>query len=111
MGKGNRIDELIFYYIDGKNFLKIFDKRNANDIHVFDLNELERDVLLSCIDVISFQEIKEIFPHISDDQLISILSIFKSKGIIFEEDNHYLSLPLRYAVIRIFGNVQICCTK
>ena len=110
MGKRNRIDELIFYYIDGKNFLKIFDKRNANDIHVFDLDNIERDVLLACIDVISFQEIKEIFTHISDDQLASILSIFKSKGLIFEEDSHYLSLPLRYAVVRIFGNKQICCT-
>ena len=110
MGQENRIDELIFYYIDGKNFLKIYDKRNTVDIHTYDLNELERDVLLSCIDVISFQELKELLPHVSDDQLNSVLNIFKDKGIIFEEDNHYLSLPLRYAVIRIFGNVQIYCT-
>ena len=71
------------------------------------INELEREILLSCIDVISFQEIKELLPHIPDDQLISILNTLKNKGIVFEEDNHYLALPLRYAVIQIYGNIKI----
>ncbi len=109
MGQENRIDELIFYYIDGKKFLKIFDKRNTNDIHTFNLNEFEREILLACIDVISFQEIKELFPHISEEQIRSILDIFKNKGFIFEENNHFFALPLRFAIIRIYGNIQIYC--
>jgi len=106
MGQENRIDELIFYFIDGKTFLKIFDKRNGIDICAYDLNETERGVLLACIDVISYQEITELLPHISDEQLDSILSLFISKGIIFKKDNQYLSLPLRLSVVRMFGDLH-----
>lgn len=109
MGQENRIDELVFYYIDGKNFLKIFDKRNGVDTHIYDLNELEREILLACINVISFQGIKELLPHVSDGHLISILDVFKSKGIIFEENDHFFALPLRYAIIRMYGSSQIYC--
>jgi hypothetical protein len=92
------IDKLIFYYVDGRNFLKIFDKRDTKNIQAFDLNEIEREVFLSCLDVISYQAIKDLVPNISDEQLRSILNTFKNKGIVFEEDDHYLALPLRSCV-------------
>ena len=92
------IDKLIFYYVDGRNFLKIFDKRDTKNIQAFDLNEIEREIFLSCLDVISYQAIKELVPHISDEQVRSILDTFKSKGIVFEEDDHYLALPLRSCI-------------
>lgn len=94
----SRIDKLIFYYVDGRNFLKIYDKRDTKNINTFDLNEIEREIFLSCLDVISYQAIKELFPHIPDEQLKSILDTFKGKGIVFEEDDHYLALPLRCCI-------------
>ena len=92
------IDKLIFYYVDGRNFLKIFDKRETKNIQAFDLNEIEREIFLLCLDVISYQAIKELVPHIPDEQLRSILDTFKSRGIVFKEDDHYLALPLRSCV-------------
>ena len=97
----SRDDQLIFYYVDGKDFLKIFDRRDAFHLHVLELNEREREILLACVDVISFQELQEILTHVPGDQLSSILLSFKNKGIIFEEDNNFLSLPSHYANARI----------
>ena len=42
----NIIDQLIFYYTDGGNFVKIYDKRNLKDIQIFTLDELEREIYL-----------------------------------------------------------------
>ena len=94
--KNSILNQFIFYFVDGKNFLKIYDKRNFDDTRVYILDEYEREVFLSCIDVISFQKLSEKCSSISFEQLTSILQALKSKGIIFEEDNNYLSLPLRY---------------
>lgn len=92
----NPIDENIFYFVDGGNFLKIYDKRNQENICVYNLNELEREIFLSCIDIISYQELSEILSHIPDHQLSAILHTFEQKGIVFKEENMYLSLPLSY---------------
>jgi hypothetical protein len=32
------IDQLVFYYIDGKNFLKIYDKRTGENIKIYVLD-------------------------------------------------------------------------
>lgn len=90
------IDKLVFYFVDGESFLKIFDKRNADNIKILVLNKLEREIFLSCIDVTSFQELQESFSHTPEYQLAAILQTFEQKGIIFREDDSYLSLPLRY---------------
>jgi ribosomal peptide maturation radical SAM protein 1 len=94
--KNSILNRFIFYFVDGKKFLKIYDKRNFDDTRVYILDEYEREVFLSCIDVISFQKLSEKYSSLSVKQLTSILQALKSKGIIFEEDNNYLSLPLLY---------------
>ena len=44
MKKQIPIDKLIFYYVDGENFIKIYDKRNPKNYQIFILNEIERDI-------------------------------------------------------------------
>ena len=100
----NIIDQLIFYYVDGGNFVKIYDKRDLNNIQIFNLNELERKIFLSCIDIVSFDELKEKISDISENDLIDALETFVGCGIIFKEDDLYLSLPLSYS--KIFRNLN-----
>ena len=90
------IDKLVFCYVDGKNFLRIYDKRDIDDIGIYILDELERAVFLSCIDVISFEKLAKLLSYIPDYKLAAILHTFEQNGIVFREGNDYLSLPLRY---------------
>ena len=54
---------------------------------------------MSCIDVISHQELQQKVPNIEEYQMNDILNSFEQSGIIFKEDDLYLSLPLSYAKI------------
>ena len=89
-------DNLVFYFIDGKNFLKIIDKRNIENIRIYNLNEYEREIFLSCQDIISYNELIKKFSNIPEYQLVSILRTFEKLGLVFVEDNYYLCLPLNY---------------
>jgi len=90
------VDRLIFYFVDSGRFIKIYDKRNFNNIQVFNLNETEREIFISCLDVTSFKELQDNFINIPEHMLVSILRSFEESGIIFREDDLYLSLPLCY---------------
>jgi hypothetical protein len=92
------INHLIFYFVDGGNFIKIYDKRDRQNIKIFILNELERNVFLSCIDIISFKELQRRFLDVPEFKLTAILQSFEQNGLVFTEDNHYLCLPLRCRV-------------
>jgi len=89
-------DKYILYFIDGQKFIKIFDKRNTDNIKIYNLDETERNVFFSCLDIISFAELKEKFPEISENDLRNILNSFVDAGIVFKENDSYLSLPLSY---------------
>ena len=89
------IDHLIFYFVDGGNFIKIYDKRDQLNIKIFVLNELERNVFLSCIDIISFKELQRRFLDVPEFKLTAILQSFEQNGLVFTEDDKYLCLPLR----------------
>jgi len=93
----NIIDQLIFYYVDGGNFVKIYDKRDMNNIQIYNLNEIERKIFLSCVDIISFEGLREKFSEISENDLIDVLETFVECNIVFKEDTCYLSLPLNYS--------------
>jgi hypothetical protein len=93
------IDKLIFYFVDGGNFIKIYDKRNSDKVMIYMLNKLERDVLLSCSDVISYKKLQEKLPHIPDYQLAAILHSLEENNIVFREENNYLTLPLSYSIV------------
>ena len=91
------IDKLIFYFIDGGDFLRIYDKRDSENFQIYILDELERAVFLACLDVISYNELCEMFFDVPDFKLASVLHTFEKYGIVYREDNRYLSLPLRYS--------------
>jgi len=103
----SRSNELLLYCVDGRDFLKIYDRRDATAARVIGLNKFERDILLSCMDLISYQELRKLCSHISDDQFQSILTALKNKGIIFNEENHFFALPLREAIVRTSSNIQV----
>jgi ribosomal peptide maturation radical SAM protein 1 len=92
----SEIDKYVFYYVDGENFLKIYDKRNPTQVQMYVLDEQERAIFLSCTDVISYNELQEKFSNIPDYHLAAVLHSFEKNGIVFREDNYYLSLPLDY---------------
>jgi hypothetical protein len=92
----NITNQLIFYYVDGRDFVKIFDKRNLKNIHIYNLNETERKIFLACIDIKSYNELKEYISDITEEELNNTLETFKKCDIVYEEDNFYLSLPLCY---------------
>jgi ribosomal peptide maturation radical SAM protein 1 len=93
------IDDLIFYFVDGGNFVKIYDKRDFENVLIYMLNCKERDVLLECSDVISYEHLQQKLSHITDYELAAILHSFEENNIVFREDNYYLSLPLNYRVV------------
>jgi len=92
--KQSQLNKLIFFYLDGGNFIKIYDKRNSMDVKIYELNEIEREVFLSCNDVISYENLSERLTHVPDFQLAAILHSFEKYGIIYREEQLYLSLPL-----------------
>jgi len=90
------IDKLVFYFVDGGSFLKIYDKRKGEIVNIFVLDKIERKIFLSCLDVTSFDELKEKFSSVSKEQLKMILNDFEENKLIFKENDRYLSLPLEY---------------
>jgi ribosomal peptide maturation radical SAM protein 1 len=92
------VDALIFYFVDGGSFVKIYDKRNRQNIRIYVLNEMERAVFLACLDVVSFQQLQHQFVDIPEFELVAMLQSFEQNGLVFVEDGLYLSLPLRYSV-------------
>ena len=92
------IDRLVFYFVDGGSFIKIYDKRDRQNIRIIVLNELERAVFLACVDVMSLQQLQQRFTDIPEYELIAMLQSFEQNGLMFVEDEYYLSLPLRLSV-------------
>jgi len=91
-------DQVLFYFVDGGSFIKIYDKRDLQTIKIFVLNELERQVFLSCIDIITFQELQRRFLDVPEFQLAAILQSFEHNGLVHVEDDCYFCLPLHSRV-------------
>lgn len=106
--KKSTIDRLVFYFADGGNFLKVYDKRDPKNIRIFVLNELERAVFLACTDVISLWELQERFSRMPEFELVAILQSFEQNGLVIEEEKHYLCLPLRYSGRIIPRQIEEC---
>jgi ribosomal peptide maturation radical SAM protein 1 len=102
------IDSLIFYFVDGGSFLKIYDKRNRQNIRIFVLNALERTVFLACVDVISLQQLQQMFVHIPEFELVAMLQSFEQNGLVFVEDKQYLCLPMRFSVSKPLEERKEC---
>ena len=98
--RDTELDKFIFYYLDGKNYLKIYDKRNPKNIKIYVLDDLERKIFLFCNNVETFDDIKERFRNFDEKKLRIILDNFERKGLFLKEEDRYLSLPLCYEKIK-----------
>lgn len=87
-----------FFFADGGDFIKIYDKRDRENIKIFVLNELERRVFLACTDIISHKELQAKFLDVPDYALAAILQSLEHNGLLYTEDDYYLNLPLRSRV-------------
>jgi ribosomal peptide maturation radical SAM protein 1 len=92
------INRLVFYFVDGGSFIKIYDKRDRKNIRIFMLNKLERALFLACVDVVSLQQLQQRFMNVPEFELIAMLQSFEQNGLVFVEDEHYVCLPLRFSV-------------
>ena len=101
-------DAHIFYFVDGGKFIKIYDKRDIQNVKIYILNELERNIFLSCIEIISGKDLQRRFPQIPEFELAAILQSFEKNGLLFIEDDQYLCLPLRYPLKNIKEKIQEC---
>jgi hypothetical protein len=88
----------VFYFVDGGSFIKIYDKRDWQNIRIFVLNELERAVFLACVDMVSLQQLQQRFANVPEFELIAMLQSFEQNGLVFVEDELFLCLPLRISV-------------
>lgn len=93
--KQGAVHHHVFYFVDCGNFVKIYDKRAGEQVGIYVLNEMEREVFLSCLDITTYQQIRETLSHIPEFRLSAILNTFEQMGIVFKEEDSYLSLPLQ----------------
>ncbi len=91
---GQIIDDLSFYYVDGKTFIKIFDKRNLQDVQIFILDPNERAVFLFCSEIITFDELTQNISWLSEQEITQIVSDLVENKIIYGENNSFLALPI-----------------
>jgi ribosomal peptide maturation radical SAM protein 1 len=94
--RDNAFEELVFYYKDGGNFIKIYDKRYGDTAMIYMLNSDERKVFLACSDVISLQELKDNLNMIHFYKIKEKLNDLIEAGIVYKENDWYLSLPISY---------------
>jgi ribosomal peptide maturation radical SAM protein 1 len=90
------LEKLVFYFKDGGNFIKIYDKRHSDNAMIYMLNSCERKVFLACSDVISKTELQNKFEDINLSELNDMLNSFLEAGIVYKENEWYLSLPINY---------------
>ena len=90
------LEKLVFYFIDGCNFIKIYDKRINDNAVIYLLNEKERKLFLECKDIKSLSELKEKFKDIKPYELDIMLNSFVEAEIFYKEDDLYLALPISY---------------
>jgi ribosomal peptide maturation radical SAM protein 1 len=94
--KNTDLEKLVFYFIDGVNFIKIYDKRINNNAMIYILNKEERKIFLECRDIKSLSELKENLKDINACELEKTLDSFVRVGILYKENELFLALPISY---------------
>jgi hypothetical protein len=78
------------YYLDGKTFLTVYDKRGNATVNYLD--EKERKVMLSCDDAVrSFNDIVKI-TGIEKSMLEMVLDVLIRNGFIYREGDAFFSM-------------------
>jgi len=101
------LNKYVFYFIDGKSFIKIYDRRQNDQVMIYVLDKKDRRVFLSCENVKKIDKIIEENPDLSETEVTNILNSFIESGIVFKENDFYLALPLSYnKVSSIYSDVE-----
>ncbi len=103
--KDTDLEKLVFYFIDGGNFIKIYDKRINDNAIIYILNKEERKIFLECRDIKLLAELKSKFKNIKFNELEKMLNNFVETGIFYREDDKFLALPISYR--RYYNNELI----
>ena len=80
-------------YYDGGGFLRIEDFRSG-ELEVYVFKGIERDVYLAADQITSWNALRERLPHIPERRLRRELGEMVAAGVMFEEDDCYLSLAI-----------------
>ncbi len=86
-------DKTKLVYIDGGNFLKIFDNRGSS-LNTGILENHEKELFLFCNFIRTKKEIEKHFFYLSLPFIEKTLNFFLEIGIVYEEDGVYLNLAL-----------------
>lgn len=79
----------------GPGFLKIYDNRNGRKVELT-YTGIEKEIILICDKVTSLKELDEKMHHKSShSELNDAIRALLERGILLEEDENYLSLPIR----------------
>ncbi|MEM4258210.1 MAG: RiPP maturation radical SAM C-methyltransferase [Candidatus Thermoplasmatota archaeon] len=92
----NPFSRYVFYYVDVHSFLKIYDHRDPKFFKYYVLENIERDIFLTCTTITSLTELHDKYPTLPDYELAAILNTFEQQDLLYHEDNYYLSLPLDF---------------
>jgi ribosomal peptide maturation radical SAM protein 1 len=85
--------EHLLRYRDGGSFIVIMDERGEQNLEgVFE--GLQRDVYMECMEIRSFQQLCRRFPSASPEQIREALDMFVQAGLMFPEDDRFLSLAM-----------------
>jgi len=83
-------------YRDGNSFLLIRQELADGNIQNHRLQGTSRQIYLSCMDIVSDEELFEKFPHVSAKNILTFLSDLTTKKILFCENNKYLALAVHF---------------
>ncbi|MFO7761432.1 MAG: RiPP maturation radical SAM C-methyltransferase [Desulfobia sp.] len=89
---------------DGQQFLILRERRIREDSVNHRLEGTSREIYLFCEHRRGFEEIREKFSSFSADKIKSFLSMMTTKGLMFEDGGHYLSLAIPADQCRYSGH-------
>lgn len=90
----NPFSQPILSYLDGKDFLIIYQRRLQAETMTHRLVGASREIYLFCQQRRDMKSIMDRFPLFGEDRLVPFLKMMVGKKLMFEENHEYLSLAV-----------------
>lgn len=103
--RGSRYDPILSFG-DGRSFLIIRQKRFGGDPMTHRLEGTSRSIYLFCEKHRSFKRIRDRFPAVAADKMMSFLKMMVDKKLMFQENDQYLSLAVPEKPYLFNGSTQ-----
>jgi ribosomal peptide maturation radical SAM protein 1 len=91
--RGSRYDPILSFN-DGRSFLIIRQRKFRGDPITHRLEGTSRSIYLFCEKHQSFKRIRDRFPTVAADKMMSFLKMMVDKKLMFQENDQYLSLAV-----------------